>query len=477
MTDTGVEGAPSRRGGRDRDADARFDEEGRVARDFAEAVARAIDANAASEVLALAGDLHEADLGGLVAALDAPLRPRLVELMGPAFDFTALTEVDDTIRDEILRALPNKTVAEGVRDLESDDAVSLIGDLDILDQAEILQALSPVDRAALRRSLDYPEASAGRLMQTSFVSAPPFWTTGQMIDLLRDTDAADLPDAFFEVFVVDPGHRLIGTVFLDTLLRAKRTARLSEITNAERRRVAVGEDREEVARLFARYNLVSVPVVDAGDRLVGVITIDDIVDVIQAEADEDLKALGGVSTTEELSDRIWWITKSRFLWLFVNLITAFIASSVLGLFEAQLQKMVALAVLAPIVASQGGNAATQTMTVAVRALATRQLSRANALRIVARELAVGGLNGAAFGVLTGVIASVWFGLPGLGIVIAGAMMTNLVAGALGGILVPLVLDHYDIDPAVSSSAFVTTVTDVVGYASFLGFASLWFDLL
>ena len=398
--------------------------------------------------------------------------------MGPAFDFTALTEVDDTIRDEILRALPNKTVAEGVRDLESDDAVSLIGDLDILDQAEILQALSPVDRAALRRSLDYPEASAGRLMQTSFVSAPPFWTTGQMIDLLRDTDAADLPDAFFEVFVVDPGpspdrHRLSST----------RCCAPSERPASPRSRTpsAGASPSARIARrwraLFARYNLVSVPVVDAGDRLVGVITIDDIVDVIQAEADEDLKALGGVSTTEELSDRIWWITKSRFLWLFVNLITAFIASSVLGLFEAQLQKMVALAVLAPIVASQGGNAATQTMTVAVRALATRQLSRANALRIVARELAVGGLNGAAFGVLTGVIASVWFGLPGLGIVIAGAMMTNLVAGALGGILVPLVLDHYDIDPAVSSSAFVTTVTDVVGYASFLGFASLWFDLL
>ena len=477
MTESGADIAPPPRAGRDPDLqDPRFDEEGRVARAFVEAVAAAIEAGDGAEVLILAGDLHEADLGGLVAALDAPLRPDLVGLMGPTFDFKALTEVDDTIRDEILKALPNATVAAGVRDLESDDAVSLIGDLDIVDQAEILQALSPVDRAALRRSLDFPEDSAGRLMQTTFVTAPPFWTTGQTIDLLRDTPEEELPGLFFEVFIVDPGHRLQGTVFLDMLLRAKRTARLSDIMNAERRRVSVDEDREEVARLFARYNLVSVPVVDEADRLVGVITIDDVVDVIQAEADEDLKALGGVSTAEELSDSVWWTTKSRFLWLFVNLITAFIASSVLGLFEGQLEKMVALAVLAPVVASQGGNGATQTMTVAVRALATRQLSRGNALRIILRELAVGALNGAAFGVLTGLVASFWFGVAGLGVVIAAAMLTNLVAGALGGILVPLVLDKFDIDPAVSSSAFVTTVTDVVGYSSFLGFATLWFGL-
>ena len=476
MTESGVDIVPASTPGGDSSRDARFDEEGVLRRPFVDAVTAAIEAGDAGAVLTLAGDLHEADLGGLVTALDAPLRPALVQLMGAAFDFTALTEVDDNIRDEILAALPNATVAAGVRDLESDDAVSLIGDLDIADQAEILQALSPVDRAALRRSLDFPEESAGRLMQTTFVTAPPFWTTGQTIDLLRDTDAAELPDSFFEVFIVDPRHRLQGTVFLDHLLRAKRTARLSDIMNAERRRVNVAEDREDVARLFARYNLVSVPVVDDGDRLVGVITMDDIVDVIQAEADEDLKALGGVSTAEELSDSVWWTTKSRFLWLFVNLITAFIASSVLGIFEGQLQKMVALAVLAPIVASQGGNAATQTMTVAVRALATRQLSRANALRVIIRELAVGALNGAAFGIFTGIVASIWFGVAGIGVVIAAAMLTNLVAGALGGILVPLVLDRFEIDPAVSSSAFVTTVTDVVGYSSFLGFATLWFGL-
>jgi magnesium transporter len=451
-------------------------EDGALKPDFVDKVAAAVSADDDAGVRRLAGDLHEADLGALIAALEPEQRPALVRLMGPHFDFNALTEVDENIRDDILERLPNRTVAAGVRELESDDAVSLLADLDHADQQEILEALPAIDRAALRRSLDYPENSAGRLMQTTFVTAPPFWTAGQTIDVMRDTDEAELPDSFFEVFIVDPALRLLGTVFLDMLLRARRPVRLEALMKTDRRRVRVTDDRAEVARLFQRYNLVSVPVVDDADRLVGVITIDDIVDVIQEEADEDLKALGGVSTSEQLSDSVWWTTKSRFWWLLVNLATAFVASSVLGFFSNQLQKMVALAVLAPIVASQGGNAATQTMTVAVRALATRELSRANALRVVARELAVGALNGAAFGLITGVVASFWFGLSAIGVVIALAMLTNLIAGALGGILIPLVLHRLKIDPAVSSSAFVTTVTDVVGYSSFLGIATLWFGL-
>ncbi|TAL82154.1 MAG: magnesium transporter, partial [Beijerinckiaceae bacterium] len=349
-------------------------------------------------------------------------------------------------------------------------------DLDKHEQAEILEALPAVERAALERSLEYAEDSAGRLMQTTLVTAPPFWTASQTIDFLRDSDAADLPEAFFEVFIVDPAHRLLGNVFLDALLRARGSEQVGDLMETDRRRVLVSEDREEVARIFQRYNMISVPVVDEAQRLVGVITTDDIVDIIREEADEDVKALGGVSVTEQLSDSVWWTAKSRFLWLFVNLFTAFLASGVLGLFEGQLEKMVALAVLAPIVASQGGNAATQTMTVAVRALATRQLSRFNTLRVIGREILVGALNGALFGVMTGVVASIWFGLWGLGFVIALAMLTNLVAGALGGILIPLVLERVKIDPAVSSGAFVTTVTDVVGYSSFLGIATLWFSL-
>ncbi|ACK49667.1 magnesium transporter [Methylocella silvestris BL2] len=456
--------------------DSIYDEDGGVRADFLEEVKAAIEANDGPRVTVLAGALHEADLGALIVALEPEERLRLVRLMGTHFDFAALTEIDDNIRDEILEGLPAREVAEGVRDLENDDAVTLLEDLEPEEQAEILDALSPVDRAQLQRSLDYPDHSAGRLMQTTFVTAPPYWTAGQAIDVMRDTDEADLPDSFYEVFIVDPGHRLLGTVFLDTLLRSKSRALLEDIMSADRRRVEVTEDREEVARLFQRYNLVSAPVVDEGDRLVGVITIDDVVDVIQEEADANLKALGGVSESEELSDTVFWTAKSRFVWLLVNLLTAFIASSVLGLFEGSLQKMVALAVLAPIVASQGGNAATQTMTVAVRALATRELSRANAARIILREVLVGAVNGVGFGILTGVIAGYWFGSPSLGVVIALAMVTNLVAGALGGILIPQILAKFHIDPAVASGAFVTTVTDVVGFTAFLGFATVWFRL-
>jgi magnesium transporter len=453
-----------------------YDENGAIEPDFLRDVTAAIEAGDKALLRALAGRLHEADLGLLVVSLEPELRPKLVEMMGEEFDFAALTEMDDRTRDEILAELPNATVAEGVRDLESDDAVTILEDLEPEDQAEILEALPAADRVQLQRSLDYPEYSAGRLMQTTFVTAPPFWTAGHAIDAMRDTDEEHLPESFFEIFIVDPAHRLLGNIFLDTLMRAKSPATLEEIMNVERRRVAVTAQRDEVARLFQRYNLVSVPVVDEAERLVGVITIDDIVDVIQEEADAEVKALGGVSGEEELSDTVWSTTRSRFLWLFVNLITAFIASSVLGLFEGSLQKMVALAVLAPIVASQGGNAATQTMTVAVRALATRELSRANAARVILREVLVGVLNGAAFGVITGAVASIWFGLAGLGAVIALAMLTNLIAGALGGILIPQLLNRFRIDPAVSSGAFVTTVTDVVGYGSFLGIATLWFGL-
>jgi len=303
---------------------------------------------------------------------------------------------------------------------------------------------------------------------------PPDWTVGQAIDYMRDTP--DLPDRFYEIYAVDSEKHWQGAVSLDTLLRARRPVLLAELIDEDRRRVSVLDDQEEVARMFGKYNLVAAPVVDTTNRLVGVITIDDVVDVIEEEADEDLKALGGVSSQEELSDTVWTIARARFNWLLVNLATAFLASSVLGLFEGQLEKMVALAVLAPIVASQGGNAATQTMTVAVRALATRELGSNNAYRVVMREAMVGLVNGLAFAVITGIAAFAWFNIPGLGIVIGLAMICNLVAGALGGILIPMVLERVRADPAVASGTFVTTITDVVGFFSFLGIATLWFGL-
>jgi magnesium transporter len=326
----------------------------------------------------------------------------------------------------------------------------------------------------LARSLDYPGESAGRRMQTEFIAVPPDWNVGQAIDYMRET--VELPERFYELYVVDQDQRFQGAVPLDRLLRTKRPVPIADLMDVERRRVRADEDQEEVARLFQRYDLVAAPVVDAADRLVGVITFDDVVDVIEEEAEEDIKALGGVQRHEELSDSVWTIAKGRFNWLLVNLATAFLASSVLGLFEGQLQKMVALAVLAPIVASQGGNATTQTMTVAVRALATRDLNDANAWRVIRRELLVGLLNGVAFAVITGIAAYFWFNVPALGVVIGLAMVCNLVAAALGGILIPLALNRLNADPAVASSPFVTTVTDVVGFFSFLSIATLWFGL-
>jgi magnesium transporter len=378
------------------------------------------------------------------------------------------------VREDILEELPAQAVAEGVRDLDSDDAVAIIGDLPKEDQAEILEQLPPPERIALARSLQYPEDSAGRRMQTEFIAAPATWTIGRAIDYMRET--AELPEHFYELYVVDDAGRFLGAVPLDRLLRAKRPVPITELMEDERPRVRADQDQEEVARLFQRYNWVAAPVVDTSDRLVGVITFDDVADVIEEEAEEDIKALGGVTRSEELSDSVWTIARGRFNWLLVNLGTAFIASSVLGLFEGELQKMVALAVLAPIVASQGGNATTQTMTVAVRALATQDLSDANARRVIVREVLVGLVNGVAFAVITGILAYIWFKVPGLGVVIGLAMMCNLLAAALGGILIPLGLHRLKIDPAVASSPFVTTVTDVVGFFSFLSIATFWFGL-
>jgi len=450
------------------------DEHGALRPEFVELVRQSIEGGNAAALNDHVGELHQADVGDLLEALDPELRPRLIELMGSAFDFTALTEVDDTVREEILEELPAEAVAEGVRQMDSDDAVYILEDLPKQDQTEILEQLPGPERTALERSLFYPENSAGRRMQTDFIAVAPFWTVGQTIDYLRES--ADLPDRFYEIFVVDPAYHFQGAVALDRLLRTKRPVPISELVDEERFRVRATDDQEEVARHFEHYNLIAAPVVDADNRLVGVITIDDVVDVIEAEAEEDIRALGGVGRDEELSDPVWFVTRGRFLWLFANLLTALLASWVIRQFEGSLEKMVSLAVLMPIVASMGGNAGTQTMTVAVRALATRELGPSNTWRVIVREVMVGLLNGIAFAVIMGLIASAWFGIKDLGIVIGLAMATVLAAAALGGILIPLVLVRFGVDPAVSSGPFVTTVTDVVGFFSFLGIATLWFGL-
>jgi magnesium transporter len=450
------------------------DDEGAVDPGFVERTSAAIDAGDGVTLRALAGDLHESDTGDLIEALEPERRPRFVELLGREFDFTALTEIEDAVREEILEELAPNTVAEGVRDLDSDDAAYILEDLPKEEQAEILEQLPNRERAALKRILDYPEESAGRRMQTEFIAVPPFWTVGEAIDYMRET--ADLPDRFYELYVIDGETRLLGAVALDLLLRNKRPRPLSELMDPERRRVLATEDREEVARMFERYDLVAAPVVDPDDRLVGVLTFDDIVDVIEEEAEADIKALGGVGSSEELSDSAWTIVRGRFPWLLANLCTALVAAWVIRQFEGSLEKMVALAVLMPIVASMGGNAGTQSMTVAVRALATRDLGDANAGRVVRRELLVGLINGLGFAVILGVVAAAWFQIADLGLVIGLAMICVLCVAALGGIVIPLLLDKLGADPAIASGPFVTTITDVIGFFAFLSIASLWFGL-
>lgn len=434
------------------------------------AVAEALEQGDTAKLRTLVSDVHGPDLADLIELLEPEQRIGLIQALGSDFDFEVLTEVDEKVRDQISEALPNDVLAKGVIDLDSDDAAYLIGGLEKSDQKEILDQLPQGDRAAVERNLLYPEETAGRLMQSDFVAVPPFWTVGQVIDFARDTE--DLPETFSEIFVVDPGFHLLGSVNISRLLRSKREVPVDTIMDADRHLVLATADQEEVARQFERYDLVAAPVVDKHERLVGVVTVDDVVDVIEQEADEDAKLMAGVGD-ERLTDSVRQITPPRFAWLFVNLLTAILASAVISLFDTTIESMVALAVLMPIVASMGGNAGTQTMTVAVRALATKELNPANVVRVVVRETAVGLINGLAFALIIALIAVVWFGTDTLGLVIGTAMIINLLAAALAGIFIPLTLARWGFDPAVSSTVFVTTVTDVVGFFAFLGLATLW----
>ena len=446
------------------------DEEGTIRSDFVHAVSDALEEGDTKRVRALTLDLHEADLADLIQLLRPEERAGLIEALGADFKAAALPELDESVRDQVLEDMRPEQVAEALQQLDSDEAVYLLEDLDEGEQKDILAKLPYFERIALQRSLEYPEDSAGRIMQTDLIAVPPFWSVGQTIDYMRV--AEDLPDRFYEIFVVDPAYHLIGSVALNRLLRSRRPTTIESITDQEIRPIPVESDQEEVARQFERYNLTSAPVIDQDKRLVGVITADDVVEVVQEEASEDILAMGGVGG-ESMSDTVWETTRLRFTWLFANLVTAILASVIISFFEATIEQMVALAVLMPIVASMGGNAGTQTMTVAVRALATQDLGRVNALRVILRESAVGVLNGLLFAVIMAAIAYFWFGSDELGLVIGVAMVVNLFAAALAGILIPLGLDALDLDPAIASGVFVTTVTDVVGFFAFLGLAALW----
>jgi len=446
------------------------DEDGVFKPEFIEDVISALRADDKNSLQARVDSLHEADLADLIEILPKSERQILVERVGAEMNYAALSELEEPVRDEVLDILPAKQLADAVSELESDDAAYLLEDLDQGERNEILAKIPKTERESLKRVLEYPEDSAGRLMQTSFVAVPETWSVGRTIDYMRKTD--ELPSEFFEIFVVNARFKLVGTLPLSRVLRTQRSQKVTSVMDNELTLIDADQDQEETAFLFQNYNLVSAPVVDDDERLVGVITIDDIVDVIQEEASEDIRRLGGVGD-ESLTDTVFKTTKARFIWLFVNLITAVLASVVIGMFDATIEQMVALAILMPIVASMGGNAGTQTMTVAVRAIATNDLMPMNAWRVVSRELLVGFVNGILFAIIIGVVAYLWFGLETLGYVIAGAMVVNMIVAALSGILVPMTFEKMDIDPAIASSVFVTTVTDVVGFFAFLGLAALW----
>jgi magnesium transporter len=427
----------------------------------------------AQEVAELMAPLHAADTGDVLQVLGHDDRVRLVTLLGDQFDYTALTEVDDAVRADLMEALPDADIARGVSAIDSDDAVHILEDMDAPDREAILAQMPAFERLSLKRSLDFPEESAGRRMQSDFIAIPPFWTVGQTIDYLREEQ--DLPDEFYQLYVVDPGYSVLGTIPLDKFLRARREVRIADLMNKQIITVGAGEDQEAAARTFERYDLVEVAVVDDNGRLVGVLTIDDMVDVIHEEASEDIKLMVGVGD-EDLSDNVGRAVRSRAPWLVVNLIAAVLASIVIGLFDATIEQMVALAVLMPIVASMGGNAGTQTMTITVRALAMRELDRARIGRLILREILVGASNGLIFAVLIGLVTAVRFGNVGLGVVIGLAMIVNLLVAGACGVFIPLGLNRMKIDPAIASSVFLTTITDVVGFFVFLGLAGLWFGL-
>lgn len=458
---------------------APFAEDRTLSEDFVEAVGEAVDAGDAAQARALCEDLHPADLAHLLGFLSEDQRTALIHLFGGELDAEVLAELDSDIRESVVLALSPGKVAEAVADLDTDDAAFILEDLDEDVRAEILAEMPVSDRIALTTALDYEEESAGRLMQREVFAAPGYWTVGQIIDRMRGSD--DLPDRFYEVFVVDPTNRPIGSVPLSTLLKTRRETPIQDIMSGrELRLIPVGMDQEEVAYLFERYNLISAPVIDESERLVGMITVDDVVEIVHEETHEDMLALGGVEAGSGLSDGVIETVRSRFSWLAINMGTASLAALVISLFDGAIAQLVALAVLMPIVASIGGNAAIQTLTVAVRSIATKDLTAANAARIIWREAIVGGVNGVLLAVLVGTLACVWYFFRsgdigesvGLAMVLGAAMTINLLAAGLAGILIPLGLQRAGADPAVASAVFVTTVTDVVGFFVFLGLAAL-----
>ena len=431
-------------------------------------VRHAVENGLTGDLRTLVQPLHFADVADLIEYLDYDERKGLVEAIKDNFDPDILPELDEDVREEVIEILGMSSFAAAVEELDSDDAVYLVSLLEEDDQQEVLRSLSSEDRAIIETGLGYPEDSAGRLMQRELVAVPDYWSVGETIDYLRT--GVELPEEFYELFVVDPRHHPVGSVKLARLLRAKRPAKLRDILTEDMTELPVTMDQEEVAYLFRQQNLITAPVVDENGRLVGRITIDDVVDVVDEEAQEDMLRLAGVND-DDLFSAVWDTVRSRVAWLFINMGTAIVASLVISMFEHTIEKVVALAVLMPIVASLGGNAGNQTLTVAVRALAMKELTFSNAKRVIGKEILVALLNGLMLAGLAATVAYFWFGQPMIAGVIAMAMVISFLAAGLLGTVIPLALEKAGADPAVASSVFLTTTIDVIGFLAFLGLAT------
>ena len=474
MTDPNLEGrdqdaAPAANTSTPSDTDSDSSTVG-ITPEVVSAIVDALEAGDEQQVRELVAPLHFSDAADLVERLSDDRRRALLDITKDILEPEFFSELDETVRESVVDIVGLEAMAEVVAELDIDDAVEILEELEDHEQQQVLDAIPEAGRTLIEEGLAYDEYSAGRLMQREFMAVPQFWSVGEAIDFMRvsaEQDEWALPEVFYDIVVVDPRHVPVGTIPLSTLLRSKRPVPVTDIMHEEMKLVPVDMDQEEVAFLFRQRDLVSAPVVNAEGRLVGMITIDDVVDVIDEEAEDDIMRMGGLKE-DDLYSATLDTTKARFSWLFLNLLTAILASAVIGLFQASIEQVVALAVLMPIVASMGGNAGTQTLTVAVRALATKELTTTNAMRQIGKEVLVGVINGVLFAILMGGVAWAWFESPELGMVIGLAMVVNLIIAGLAGATIPIALQRAGVDPAIASSVFLTTVTDVVGFLVFLG---------
>ena len=416
-------------------------------------------------------DLHEADVANLIENLNTNTRIKLIELESFNINPEIFIELNESIQSEVLQLLSIDSIIKIIKRLESDNAIKILENLEKDTKEKVLDKLPPKDKFLLEEGLSYPEDSAARIMQREFTAVPSDWTVGQTIDYLREDK--DLPEEFLEIFIVDNDFKPIGTVPSSRVLRASRDSKMNSIMIEMPVLISANMDQEEVGHTFENYNLVSAGVVNKNNKLVGMITADDVVTVVQEEAEEDVLRLAGVGD-EEITDSVMLKTKRRFNWLLLNLFTALLATWVISNFGASIEQMVALAFLMPIVASMGGNAGMQTLAVTIRAIATKELSKSNFNRVVGKEFLIGILNGIIFAIITAVIVQLWFKQLNLSLLIAVSMILNMIVAGLFGILVPVSLKKINIDPALASSVFVTTITDVIGFLSFLGLGSFYF---